>query len=75
MAIEVYRIINKESPSYLEKYLHVKTTRYGPRSFRFFASKLWNELRNYFRLQTSFNQFKTLNNSWKCSSCHCNVRA
>ena len=89
MAMEVHRIINKESLLYLHdlikikrtnysfryQILAVKTTRYGLRSFRFFASKLWNELPNHFRLQTSFNQFKYFINSWNGSTCHCNVYA
>ena len=89
MAIEVHRIINKESLLYLHdlikikrtnysfryQILAVKTTRYGLRSFRFFVSKLWNELPNHFQLQTSFNQFKYFINSWNGSTCHCNVYA
>ena len=42
----------------------VRTTRYGLKSFRYAAAKPWNELPNYFRTQTSFNQFKNLINSW-----------
>jgi hypothetical protein len=34
-----------------------RTTRYGLKSFRYAAAKLWNELPNHFRTQTSFNQF------------------
>jgi hypothetical protein len=36
----------------------VKTTRYGLNSFRYYASKTWNELPDHFMKETSFNQFK-----------------
>jgi hypothetical protein len=51
----------------------VRTTRYGLKSFRYAAAKLWNELPNHFRTQTSFNQFKNLINSWNDNSCRCNA--
>ena len=89
IAIETFKIINKETPQYLHdlvtlknnKYnfrysntAHiptVKTTRHGLNSFRYYASKTWNELPDHFRKETSFNQFKSLINSWNGSSCHC----
>ena len=73
IAIETFKIINKETPQYLHdlvtlknnKYnfrysntAHiptVKTTRYGLNSFRYYASKTWNELPDHFRKETSFN--------------------
>ena len=90
MAIEVYKILHQESPSYLHDLIKIKdtkycfrydniteipsvrTTRYGLKSFRYAAAKLWNELPNHFRTQTSFNQFKNLINSWNGNSCRCN---
>ena len=51
----------------------VRTTRYGLKSFRYAAAKLWNELPNHFRTQTSFNQFKNLINSWNGNSCRRNA--
>ena len=93
IAIETFKIINKETPQYLHdlvtlknnKYnfrysntAHiptVKTTRYGLNSFRYYASKTWNELPDHFRKETSFNQFKSLINSWNGSSCHCSFCA
>ena len=89
IAIETFKILNKETPQYLyglvtlknNKYnlrysntAHiptVKTTRYGLNSFRYYASKTWNELPDHFRKETSFNQFKSLINSWNGNSCHC----
>jgi hypothetical protein len=70
IAIETFKIINKETPQYLHdlvtlknnKYniryntAHiptVKTTRYGFNSFRYYASKTWNELPDHFRKETS----------------------
>ena len=93
IAIETFKIINKETPQYLydlvalknNKYnfrysntAHiptVKTTRYGLNSFRYYASKTWNELPDHFRKETSFNQFKSLINSWNGSSCRCSFCA
>ena len=93
IAIETFKIINKETPQYLHdlvtlknnKYnfrysntAHiptVKTTRYGLNSFRYYASKTWNELPEHFRKETSYNQFKSLINSWNGSSCHCSFCA
>ena len=93
IAIETFKIINKETPQYLHdlvtlknnKYnfrysntAHiptVKTTRYGLNSFRYYASKTCNELPDHFRKETSFNQFKSLINSWNGSSCHCSFCA
>ena len=91
MAIEVYKILHQESPSYLHDLIKIKdtkycfryhniteipsvrTARYGLKSFRYAAAKLWNELPNHFRTQTSFNQFKNLINSWNGNSCRCNA--
>ena len=91
MAIEVYKILHQERPSYLHdlikitdtKYCFrydniteipsVRTTRYGLKSFRYAGAKLWNELPNHFRTQTSFNQLKKLINSWNGNSCRCNA--
>ena len=42
----------------------VKTTRYGLNSFRYYASKTWNELSDHYRKETSFNRFKSLINSF-----------
>ena len=74
IAIETFKIINKETPQYLHdlvtlknnkynfRYSNtaqiptVKTTRYGLNSFRYYASKTWNELPDHFRKETSFNQ-------------------
>ena len=50
-----------------------RTTRYGIKTFKYFAAKTWNELPNHFRLANSFKQFKNLINSWNGSSCHCNA--
>ena len=50
-----------------------RTTRYGIKTFKYFAAKTWNELPNHFRLENSFEQFKNLINSWNGSSCHCNA--
>jgi len=46
----------------------VKTTRYGLSSFRYYASKTWNELLDQLRKKQSFNQFKSLINSYNGSS-------
>ena len=91
MAIETFKIINKDSPSYLHDLItvkestysfrysnqatipSVKTTKYGINSFRYSAAKLWNSLPNHFKDTTSFNQFKSLMNSWNDDQCRCSV--
>ena len=91
IAIETFKIINKETPQYLHDLVTLKnnkynfrdsyiptvnnTTGYGLNSFRYYASKIWNELPDHFRKETSFNQFKSLINSWNGSSCHCSFCA
>jgi hypothetical protein len=42
----------------------VKTTRYDLKSFRYFSTKLWNELPNHIRLEQNLNQFSKLLNTW-----------
>ena len=44
-----------------------RSTRYGIKTFKYFAVKTWNELPNHFRLENSFKQFKNLINSWNGS--------
>jgi hypothetical protein len=48
----------------------VRTTHYGLQSFRFAGAKLWNELPNCFRKETSLNQFQNLINTWNDISCN-----
>ncbi|XP_063436638.1 uncharacterized protein LOC134718077 [Mytilus trossulus] len=50
---------------------HVRTTAYGLQSFRYAGARLWNELPDELRKQSSLNQFKNLINSWSGSSCQC----
>jgi hypothetical protein len=47
--------------------------RYGINSFRYTASKLWNELPEHFRNETNFNQFFKLISTWTDNSCRCNA--
>ena len=51
----------------------VKTTKYGLKSFRYFSTKLWNELPNHIRLEQNLNQFSKLLNTWNGGSCHCSA--
>lgn len=89
LAIEVFKIINKDCPVYLHDLIHLKentysfryqntadlphvrTTAYGLQSFRYAGARLWNELPDELRKQSSLNQFKNLINSWSGSSCQC----
>jgi hypothetical protein len=89
LAIEVYKVINKECPVYLQDLIHIKnnsysfryqniaelpqvrTTSHDLQSFRYAGTKLWNELPDEFRKQSSLNQFKTLISSRSGSSCRC----
>ena len=54
MACEVFKIVNKISPDYLQdlifiKIHRVKSTKYGLKSFRYEAAKVWNSLPNTLR--------------------------
>ena len=49
----------------------VRTTRYGLKSFRFRASKLWNSLPQKMRDETNFSAFRSLVGSWDGESCTC----
>ena len=89
MALETYKILNKQGPTYLHDLVSLKnseysfrytnivniprprTTRYGLKSFRYAAAKLWNELPDNFRLASSFECFKTLIDAWHGSICKC----
>ena len=53
----------------------VRTTKYGLRSFRYNAAQIWNELPNHCRVETSFDQFKKLVQTWdpSNSSCQCSA--
>ena len=49
----------------------VKSTRYGLRSFRFEAARIWNSLPNDLRLAESFPHFKRLLHAWDCDIYDC----
>ena len=49
----------------------VKTARYGTRSFRSTAAKIWNSLPQHVRDVTSFNVFKKQMNAWSGGTCTC----
>ena len=49
----------------------VKSTRYGLRSFRYEAARIWNCLPNNVRLAESFPQFKRLLHAWDGDICGC----
>ena len=75
MACEVYKIVNDLSPKYIndlvniknssynfrsEKKAEVNSTRYGLRSFRSEAPRIWNSLPNELRVAESYPQFRRL---------------
>ena len=49
----------------------VRSTRYGLRSFRYEAARIWNSLPNDLRLAESFPQFKRLLHAWNGDICGC----
>ena len=76
MAFEVFKIVNKLSPLYIQDLINIKispynfrgerkadlprvnTTRYGLRSFRSEAPRVWNSLPNNLRMAESYPQFR-----------------
>ena len=89
IAVETFKIINKDNPVFLQDLVSIKntlynfrntntadmprvqTTRYGLKSFRYSAPKIWNSLPDDLRKQTNLEQFKTLINTWTGPSCSC----
>ena len=53
----------------------VRTTRYGTRSFRFEAARIWNSLPNEIGLVESYPQFWRLLRAWDGLGCDCPVCA
>jgi hypothetical protein len=51
----------------------VKSTKYGLKSFRYTAAKLWNELPNDIRATASYAAFSSLLTKWNGKLCHCSV--
>jgi len=49
----------------------VKTTKYGVRSFRSTAAKIWNCLPQHMRDISDFNAFKNQVNAWSGGTCSC----
>ena len=77
--IYLHDLVNIKKPNYSFRYENtvdvpsVETTRYGLKSFRYFSTKLWNELPNHIRLEQNLNQFSKLLNTWNGGSCHCSA--
>ena len=84
MTSEVYKIVNDIAPDYIKdlvknknlitisgERIAVKSTRYGLRSFRYEAARIWNCLPNAVRLAESFPQFKRLLHAWDGDICGC----
>ena len=89
MACEVFKIVNKLSPEYIQDMISIKTstynfrgerkaeiprvntTRYGLRSFRSEAPRIWNSLPNNLRVAESYPQFQGLHRRWDGLGCGC----
>ena len=53
----------------------VNTTRYGLKSFRYEATRIWNSLPNDIRTAESFKDFQRLLQMWEGSLCSCSICA
>ena len=89
MACEVFKIVNKLSPEYVNDLVNIKpstynfraerlaevprvnTTRYGLRSFRSEAARVWNSLPNELRVAESYPQFRRMIRGWDGLGCKC----
>ena len=86
MASEIFKIVNNIATAYIKDLIlnfrrenqasppTVKSTRYGLRSFRYEAARIWNCLPNDLMMAESFPKFKRLIHAWdgvicKCPSC------
>jgi hypothetical protein len=88
---EAYKILNKESPAYLQNLLSLKkshydtrrerqafvprvnSTRYGLKSFRYEATRIWNSLPNNIRKAESYGSFRRLLQRWDGQLCSCRL--
>ena len=90
IAVETFKIIHKNSPSYLHDLINIKLknynfrsqetavlprVRYGLKSFRYNAAEIWNELPNHCRRETSLGQFKNLIQTWDPMNSSCQCSA
>jgi len=89
IALETYKILNCQGPSYLHDLVnyknssynfryknlveipHPRTERYGKRSFKYTAGKVWNSLPDEYRRASSFSQFKNFMSGWNGERCSC----
>ena len=86
IALEIFKIISGDRPSYLSKLiirkyscrysnmlqvLNVRTERYGRNSFRFNCTQIWNTLPEHIRTKTKLSNFKKLISTWNCNECKC----
>ena len=89
MACEVFKMVNKLSPEYIQDMISIKTstynfrgerkadiprvntTRYGLRSFRSEAPRIWNSLPSNLRVAESYPQFRRLLRRWDGLGCGC----
>ena len=89
MACEVFKIVNKLSPEYINDLVNIKpstynfraerlaevprvnTTRYGLRSFRSEAARVWNSLPNELRVAESYPQFRRMIRGLDGLGCKC----
>ena len=81
MAIEVFKIINEQTPVYLHDLVTIKKSSYSfryntvniPRvnTTRYGVAKLWNKLPNDLREGISLNNFKKFISKWDGDGCSC----
>ena len=89
MACEVFKIVNKLSPEYIQDMISIKTStynfrgerkadiprvntkKYGLRSFRSEAPRIWNSLPNNLWVAESYLQFRGLLRRWDGLGCGC----
>ena len=89
MAGEVFKILHKLSPEYLQDLINYKisnyhlrnenqaflpkvnTTKYGLRSFRYEAARVWNCLPNEMRAAESYPKFRRMLRAWTGPVCRC----
>ena len=51
----------------------VNSTRFGLRSFRYEAARVWNSLPNELRVVESYPQFRRMLHRWDCQVCQCSL--
>ena len=89
LATEIFKTVNDLNPSYMKDIFtpklngrvrpndilvkHRNTIKYGDKSLKTLGPKIWNQLPENIKSETSFPRFKEFIGTWFGPKCRCNV--